>query len=243
MHVPNHYEPAVLSVLEFIKSYKPTHIVQLGDLCDWDSISNYEIRREQDVVTIGEEIEETNNFLDRLDKVVPRVCEKWLIGGNHEARYERARLNRGHDVIIRQLKDFSSWSNEYNLSKRGWNHVEYGECIMIGKVVFTHGWSSGPTAATRHLHMFHKNIIFGHTHTFNVAIGSGLDGHPVISATIGTLSKFDLSYLVGKPPVNWIHMFAYLDMLDNGNFTPNFVPIIDGSFVVNGKMFKPKVRI
>lgn len=140
-------------------------------------------------------------------------------------------------MVIRQLKSFSAWHKEYRLQERNWKFKEYGECLSIGKLVFTHGWSSGPTAALKHLNMFHKNIIFGHTHTFNVAIGSGLDGQPVISATIGTLSKFDLSYLVGKPPVNWIHMFAYVDMYDNGNFTPNFVPIIDGTFITQGKEF------
>lgn len=208
-------------------------------MCDWDSISSYEIRREKDVITIGEEVEATNALLDRFDKAAGSSCKKVLIGGNHEARYERARLNRGHDVVIRQLKSFSEWPREYNLKARNWDYVEYGECVTIGKVVFTHGWTSGPTAPTKHLNMFHKNIIFGHTHTFGVAVGSGLDGHPVMAATIGTLSKFDLSYLVGKPPVNWIHMFCYIDMFDNGNFTPHFVPIINGTFIAEGITFKP----
>lgn len=241
MHVPNQYEPAVVSAIKFIRYYKPTHLIQLGDFCDWDSVSGYEIRRERDIITIEEEIADSNWMLDRLDKAVPKTCKKTLIGGNHEARYERARLNRGHDVVIRQLKSFSSWYKEYNLDKRGWDYLEYGECLTLGKIIFTHGWTCGPTAATKHLNMFHKNIIFGHTHTFNVAVGSGLDGHPVLAATIGTLSKFDLSYLVGKPPVNWIHMFAYIDMFEDGKFTPHFVPIVDGTFIAEGKVFTPSV--
>lgn len=212
-------------------------MVQLGDLCDWDSVSTYEIRRERDVITIGEEIDATNEFLDKLEKVLPKGCQKFITAGNHEARYERARVNKGHDVVIRQLKEFKSWWEEYNLPSRKWAWVEYGECITLGKIIFTHGWVCGPQAAMRHLNMFHKNIIFGHTHTFQTAIGSGLDGHPVMSATIGTLSKFDLSYLVGKPPVNWINMFMYIDIHENGNFTPHFIPIINGGFYAEGSAF------
>jgi hypothetical protein len=237
IHTPNEDYNSLTAVLKFIKYYKPTDLVQLGDLCDWDSVSSYDIRRERDVITIQEEVDASNYLLDRIEKVLPKGCKKHLTGGNHEARYERARVNSGHDVRIRQLKEFGTWYREYNLDKRGWEYVEYGEWITIGKMIFTHGWSCGPTAAQKHLNLFHKNIMFGHTHTFGVAIGSGLDGHPVLSATIGTLSRFDLSYLVGKPPVQWIHMFAYLDMMDDGTFTPHFVPIVNGRFFAEGREF------
>ena len=229
------------AVLSFIRYYKPTDLVQLGDFCDWDSLTTYEVRREQDIITISKEIEESNKLLDTIEAALPDGCSKVMIGGNHEARYERARVNRGHEVVIRQLKNFSSWFNEYRLNERGWSHVEYGECVSIGLAVFTHGWSSGPGAALKHLNMFHKNIFFGHTHTYQVAIGSGLDGLPVISATIGTLSRFDLSYLVGKPPVNWMNMFMYLDMYDDGTFTPHFVPIIHGRFHELGRDFNANI--
>lgn len=160
------------------------------------------------------------------------------MGGNHEARYERFKINRGFEMAIRRLKDFGSWYEEYNLIKRGWKFCEYGEFFEIGKIVFTHGWFTGGLHAKKHLGLWHKNLIYGHTHEFQVATGTGIDGLPILSASIGTLSKMNLSYLVGKPPVNWINMFAYIDMRDDGTFTPHFVPIVNGRFFENGGEFQ-----
>lgn len=228
------------SALRFIKFYKPTHLVQLGDFCDWDSVSSYEVRRERDITSIDHEVREANNLLDDIDKAAPKDCEKYMLGGNHEARYEKFKVQYGFDLSHRRLKDFSSWHREYNLASRGWGHCEYGETYEIGKLVFTHGWFTGGTHAKKHLGLWHRNVMYGHTHEFQVATGTGLDGKPILAASIGTLSKMNLSYLVGKPPVNWIHMFAYIDMRDDGTFTPNFVPIVDGKFIALGKEFDPK---
>lgn len=160
-----------------------------------------------------------------------------MVGGNHEARYERFKVSHGFQLAIRRMKDFSNWWAEYDLMRRGWKWCEYGETHEIGKILFTHGWFSGGNHAARHLSLWHKNLIYGHTHTFQVACGSGMDNLPILSASIGTLSKFELSYLVGKPPVNWVHMFSYVDMMDDGTFTPHFVPIINGRFIELGKQF------
>jgi len=239
-HAPNQDRLSVWSCLQFIKHYKPTHFIQLGDLCDWDSLSVHEARRESDLTDINLEIREANNLLDEIEAVLPKKCEKTLVGGNHEARYARFSVSNRHDTRVRQLHDFTTWENEYGLSKRGWRWCQYGEYYELGKIIFTHGWFSSGNHAQRHLGLYHKNIIYGHTHQFQVATSVGLDGHPVMAASIGTLSKMALSYLVGKPPVNWIHMFAYIDMHDNGTFSPHFVPIVNGRFFELGKVFEPK---
>lgn len=236
VHCPNQNQDAVESALEFIKYYKPTHFVQLGDFCDWDSVSTYDSRREDDIVTIQREITSANELLDRLDKALGD-CEKFMVGGNHEARYEKFKISKGFEVSIRRLKDFGSWYKEYLLDERGWKHCEYGEHFEIGKIIFTHGWYASGNHSQRHLGLFHKNIIYGHTHQFQVATAVGLDGNPVMAASIGTLSRSNLSYLVGKPPVNWLNMFAYIDMQDNGTFSTHFVPIVNGHFYELGQQF------
>lgn len=237
IHIPNQNTFAVNAVLRFIKYYKPTHLVQLGDFCDWDSVASYEVRRERDITQIDREIQDSNYLLDEMDKAVGKQCLKYMVGGNHEARYERFRVNHGFEVGIRRLKDFTKWYQEYELDRRGWKHCEYGEYFEIGRIVFTHGWGSSGNHAKKHLSLWHKNIIYGHTHEFQVAMGTGLDGYPVIAASIGTLSKFNLSYLIGKPPVNWVNMFAYIDMRDDGTFSFHPVIIVDGHFIECGKEF------
>ncbi len=237
IHVPNHETDAVNAVLKFIKFYKPTHLVQLGDFCDWDSMSTYDPRREEDIVNIADEIGAANKLLDVIDSSVPKNCVKYMCGGNHEARSVKFMAKHSMDLMVRRILKFKSWHDAYKLKERNWKFCEYGDKHEIGKIVFTHGWFIGGNHAARHLNLWHKNILYGHTHTFQVAIGSGLDTKPILSASLGTLSKFELSYLVGKPPVNWIHMFSYIDMRKDGSFTPNFVPIVDGKFFAFGKEF------
>lgn len=237
IHVPNHNQPAINAVFNYLKDYKPTTLIQLGDFCDWDSVSSYDVRRESDIVLIEHEVRESNRLLDTIDALVPRSCKKVMIGGNHEARYEKFKINYGFTVAIRRMKDFGSWHQEYNLAKRGWKHTEYGGIHEHGKILFTHGWYTGGQHAKRHLGLYHKCIIYGHTHEFQVAVENGFDGHPIMSASIGTLSNFNLSYLVGKPPVNWINMFATIDVMADGTFTPSFIPIINGRFVKDGKQY------
>lgn len=237
IHVPNENVAAVEATIRFIKHYKPTHLVQLGDFCDWDSVASYEVRREKDVTQIDKEVEASNDLLDVLDKAVGPKCQKFMVGGNHEDRYEHFKVNHGFELAIRRLKDFGSWHKEYRLDERGWGHCDYGDFYEIGHIVFTHGWYTGGTHAKKHLGLWHKNVIYGHTHEFQVATGTGLNGLPVMAASIGTLSRFNLAYLRGKPPVNWLNMFAYIDMRDDGTFTPHFVPIVDGKFIELGKEF------
>lgn len=239
VHCPNNNAPAMKSILKFIKVYKPNCFVQLGDFCDWDALSTYEAQRESDLTNLQTEIEQSNFLLDDIEKALPKGCAKYMIGGNHEARYAKFSVSNRHDTRIRQLWNFRTWQQEYNLGKRGFKSCEYGEYFEIGKIIFTHGWYTGQGCAKKHLGLFHKNMIFGHTHMFDIATGLGLDGHPTMAASIGTLSNFDLAYLRGKPPINWINMFMYIDMREDGTFSPHFVPIIDGKFVELGREFSP----
>lgn len=136
--------------------------MQLGDFCDWDSVTTFDSRRERDIANIEHEVRESNCLLDEIDKAVGKKCIKFMVGGNHEARYERFKVSHGFQISIKRLKDFSNWYAEYNLTSRGWKWCEYGEVHEIGKILFTHGWFTGGSHARRHLQLFHKNIIYGH---------------------------------------------------------------------------------
>lgn len=241
IHCPNYDERAIDPVLQFIKFFKPEVLVQLGDFCDWDSVSTYDPRQETDIQPIDHEIESANQLLDDIDKIT-KNCKKIMLGGNHEARYEQFRVNQGMLVGIRRMKSLTSWQEEYNLSKRGWESHDYGKHIQIGKIVMTHGWFTGNNAAQRMAACFPgRNVLFGHTHQH--LIHTALDEHdlPIQSESIGTLSRFDLSYLKGKPPLNWIHSFCYIDMLENGQFSKHIVNIIDGHFIELGRLFQDTV--
>lgn len=237
IHVPNQDQISVDTVLKFIKFYKPDTLIQLGDFCDWDSVSSYNPRSESDIANIEHEVEQANHLLDDLDKLCKK-SRRIMLGGNHEDRYETFRVNYGFQVSIRRMRDFTTWHEEYNLTKRGWEHLDYGEHLTIGKCVFTHGWFTGGGSAKRMAECFPgKNVIYGHTHQHLIHGCMDERGLPIESESIGTLSKFNLGYLRGKPPINWIHSFMYIDMRDDGTFTKHYVRIIEGKFIEYGKEF------
>lgn len=239
IHTPNHEITAIAPILDFMKFYKPDILIQLGDFCDWDSVSSYEVKDATDVVTIEHEIEEANYLLDDIDKAAGKNCKKIMLGGNHEARYSKFIANNGFTLSVRRMKDFSSWDKEYNLGKRGWESHDYGKHIKIGKCIFTHGWyaSSGAAKAMAECFPGH-NVVFGHTHQHLIYGCMDENNYPIESESIGTLSKFDLAYLNGKPAKNWIQSFMYMEMLESGKFTKHYTRVIDGSFIEYGKEFK-----
>lgn len=238
IHCPNHNYTAIASVLNFIKYYKPDILIQLGDFCDWDSISSYEVSRDSDIVTIEREVNSANDLLDQLDKSVGNRCKKIMIGGNHENRYPKFKVNNGSKVEDRRLKEFTSWEYEYHLYDRGWDSFKYGQHVQIGKIVFTHGWFTGSTAAKKMAECFPgRNVIYGHTHQHEVYGLIDEHGLPIESESIGTLSQFNLSYLNGKPATHWVNSFVYIDLMPNGRFSKHFVHIIDGKFIEFGKEF------
>lgn len=238
VHCPNEEYNAIKPILQFIKFYKPNYMIQLGDFCDWDSVGSYDPHRESDIQTIDREIDASNSLLDELDRTIPKGCKKVMLGGNHEARYEAFRVKHGMLVGIRRMKDMTSWQNEYNLYKRGWEPVEYGGHYQLGKIIFTHGWYASSGAAKAMAECFPgRNVIFGHTHQHLVYGALDERNLPIESESIGTLSKLDLSYLRGKPAKNWCQGFMYIDMMENGNFSKHFVHVIQGKFIEYGREF------
>ena len=231
IHAPKCHYPSLKVVLEFIKDYKPNMLIQLGDLCDFDSLSKYETLKEKDLTSLNHEVESANEVLDSIEKVLPWNCEKVLLEGNHDRRPETYRLNRWDAQAKRlfgmaQLPDFHVL---YNLKKRGWSWVEENKLFDVGRASFVHGFFTNQYHAAKTVRRWFKTIIYGHLHQYQVHTISGMDQLPVSAMCIGTLSRFDLSYLRGIPP-DWCHMFMYMEFFGDGFFTPHPVPIINGKF-------------
>lgn len=238
IHAPNHNVKSLRAVIQFIEHYNPTTLIQLGDLCDWDSVTTFDPRKETDIVCIEDEVESACRVLRKIESSLSPSCRKVLIGGNHEERLTKWKVKFGHEIEMRRLKKVKDWWEYYRLKEHGWEWVQYGEVYKIGKLLFTHGFGNGgKNSAELHLKRFHKNIFFGHTHRFLTATWMTFDENPIMAASIGTLSNFNLSYLKGEPPNDWINMFATIEFMKNGKFTPHFIPIIDGKFIKDGMAY------
>ena len=241
IHTPNHNAEAISAVIRFIKYFKPHRLIQLGDFCDFDSLSRFDLHNVNHFVTLHEELESSNHLLDQIDKAVPRACEKVMIGGNHEDRYHQAKAKFMFvpDKVSRSMVEWrASWAHEYRLDERGWKWCEYGHGFTFGKVHYTHGWYTGDSAMKRMAGTRPgKNLVTGHLHCHDVYGSIDENMQPIEAETIGTLSRFDLAYLRGKPPTNWLTAFMVIYTRDNGLFNKYLINIIDGGFVFNGLEF------
>lgn len=242
IHVPNHCKKSLQAILKLIHYWRPDHFIQLGDACDFDSLSRYDLHNSGDFIHFEDEVRAINEVLDVLDKALGPSCKKYLIGGNHEDRYMAAKARSDHssgDKTHKAIKKFTHWAEEYNLDSRGWKWCNYGEWIQIGKIIYTHGWASGSSSCLDISRRFPgKNVLFGHTHQHLVYGCMDTNQKPIEIESIGTLSRFDLSYLRGKPPYNWTRGFSAIYSGWDGQFTKQFIHVIDGRFYFEGKEFK-----
>lgn len=242
-HYPKNDEVATEAAFRFLPYFKPDIFIQLGDFCDLSSISRHDFRTRSEFITLEDELAAANQALDRLDESLPKNCRKIMIGGNHEDWYEAARMKSltVPDKISRTMISWkTSWADEYELPKRGWEWCDYNERITIGKLTFTHGMGSGGAGACQFTakKLPSRNVVFGHTHRHLLyGCHDGKD-NPVEYESIGTLSQFNMPYLRGEPAESWAHGFMYIYMREDGTFTKHFVHIINGSYIVNGIDFK-----
>lgn len=243
-HFPKNDPVATEAAFRFIPYFKPDIFIQLGDFCDFSSISRHDFRTRAEFITLEDELASANAALDRLDKALPKKCRKILIGGNHEDNYEAARTKSMciPDKISRTMihwKD-GGWAEEYRLKDRGWEWVQYNDRVVVGKITFTHGFGAGGASACQMMSkkLPGRNLIFGHTHRHLLLGARDGQDHPVEYESIGTLSRFDMPYLRNEPPECWVHGFSYIYMASDGTFTKSFVHIINGSYIVDGRVFK-----
>ncbi len=243
LHDPDVYEPAFKAVCNFIKDFKPHHLVQLGDFANWDSLSSHALRKPEEYVTFRKEKTLANWRMDTLEKFVPKGCKKYMTGGNHEDRWYATKVEYS-GCMNRRLRATENigehWTEMYNLKARNWGHCEYGEHYCLGKLRMTHGWfatKGHADMASTSAQIPGRSIICAHNHKHHLFNCNDERGLPIEVESIGTLSKLDLSYLRGRKPTDWVHMFTFFYMRKNGTFTKYPVFIIDGKFIFNGREY------
>jgi len=231
LHAPKHNLKALKTVFKYIKHYKPHYLIQLGDWCNYDSLSKYDVLKTKELIGLQAEEKSANEVLDDLEDNLPFGCKKIMCEGNHDRRPETYNLNNWTKEAkkITGKSYLKLFHEAYNLKKRGWQWVEEGQCYKLGKCLFTHGWYVNQFHAAKTVKKWFRTIIYGHSHQYQVHAINGMDGLPVAGISIGTLSRFDLSYM-GGVPVDWCNMFMRLEFWGKGFFTPHPITVINGQF-------------
>jgi predicted phosphodiesterase len=238
IQAPKHDDRAIKTAEEILRGEKPDIVILVGDVIDLQSVSRFPpLDWNEAGTTAADEIKSANFILDLLDAAIPKKTVKIYLEGNHDRRLELWFIQHG-PKLGRDFKG-NSVKSQLELDRRGYEYVTIkAQPYKIGKVGFVHGWFVNKYHANKTVSDSGQNLIYGHTHDYQVYTGKHLDQEaPRIAMSVGCLCDFRQSYLEGRP-MNWIHGvgIVYVDEA-TGRFWPYFAPIIDGVSVIAGKTY------
>lgn len=239
IQAPKHDPIAVKTAIKIVDGEEPDYLIHIGDLVDFQSISRFPKRSwEEASLTADQEIDAANQILDQFDKVTPQKTKVIYLEGNHDRRLElfmiqwASKLGRGYRGATLEY--------QLNLEGRKYLYVRTNQQpYHIGKAGFIHGWFCNIHHAKKTMERGGQNLIYGHTHDFQVSTGPHLEQEaPRLAMSIGCLCDFRQVYLESRP-MNWIHGVAIIYSDDKtGRFWPTFHPIINGESIISGVRYK-----
>lgn len=233
-HRPYHDKKAWALMLAVGRAIKPKHIIVLGDLADFYTVSFFS-KDPKRMMTLDEEIKDVNKGLTELDSL--GAGNKIYVAGNHEYRLERYLTERAPEVS--HLVDIPKI---FKLTKRGWNYTAYKDDTRLGKLYITHDvTATGRNAIFKALDTYQHCVVTGHTHRMGYVVEGNAAGVHHVSATFGWLgdAKYaDYMHRV-KASKDWALGFGvgYYEP-KTGNVFLQVVPIVNYQCVVNGKLYK-----
>ena len=239
IQAPRHDETAVNTAIKIVKGERPNIVIFVGDVADLKSVSKYKDKSWEEAATTADmEIEAANEILGRFDQAIPRKAKKVFLEGNHDRRLSLWFIQNA--AKLGPNFNGNSIADQLQLDQRGYEYVPTEQQpYRIGKVGFVHGWYANKYHANKTVSMAGQNLLYGHTHDYQVYTGPHLEKEaPRIAMSLGCLCDFRQPYLDSRAN-NWCHGvgIVYIDE-KTGRFWPYFCPIINGECVINGKVYR-----
>ena len=236
LQIPYHDKRAVANLAKFIKAYKPTEVVSVGDEMDMQTISKWakgtplEYER-----SIGRDRDETTRVLEQL-KI------KHIIRSNHTDRLFNTVMMRSPGLLglpelelpeFLRLDSIGATYHEkpYELAPN-WLLMHGDEGAMN---------STGGLTALGLAKRTGKSIVCGHTHRMGLAhhttAYSGGAAKTVWGMEVGNLMDYKKAKYIKGGLFTWQQGFGML-YVDGKTVIPVTIPIAkDGSFIVEGKVW------
>lgn len=237
IHYPVEDRQTMKAVEAYMASRSWDHLIYLGDVADFNCISEHNSKNLRAVVgqKIRKDYDYINARLNHHAELVGKHCRMTWIQGNHDERVER--LINLMPVFEGQLE----LRNNIDLLKSGritwvpfWTS---GESLSIGKATFIHGRYANEFHAKKHVERYGRNVFYGHLHDFQsypkVTLG---DNETRIAQSLGCLCKYQQNYLHGTP-TKWQQGFAVFMFQPNGFF--NYYPVM----IFNHKFVGPDGKV
>lgn len=235
---PLHDPRAWATTLKFLQDFKPQDFFFGGDILDCGAIARHHNKgkpRKTEGFRLQRDAEECKReVIDPITSLVPREGRRVYIVGNHE------------DWIEDLLDEDPALEGIISISKllglNSWEVIPQGGWANYGKLCFLHGdtITGGEHIAKAGVINYERNVRFGHHHTYQVYTKtSPLDTkYPHTGIAVPCLCSKDLGYNERRPN-RWVQGFMWGYMVNGGTpFVDNVAIIINGSTVINGKVYK-----
>ena len=154
IQAPFHHKDTIPFLKAVKKKYKPTRVVNIGDLSDSYCLSAW--TRDPDAISPNDEIEQLLAFVKEFVKVFPKGD---ILTSNHDLRLQRAAVRAG--IPKHFLKDYHQWMG----LPRTW---KFHDELIIDGIMITHGdeqGAGGQLAAINRTKEYGRSCISGHLHT------------------------------------------------------------------------------
>lgn len=240
LHIPDHDIKTLDLVLKFISIYQPDYLDILGDFINFSKISKFQDPyHDSDLV---DEIEEGRGVLRNLVNTARKANNSVEIAyyqGNHEFRNEKFLSNNAPQIATLKTDDeyVVSIPHLFELRKLGVKWYSQDRIIQRHGVSFTHGHTvrmkSGFTAHAN-IDRYGSSGFSGHTHRLCLVTRTQ-SGNSKFWIETGCLCNLNPSYVVSP---DWTQGFAIAEYdFSTHQFYPQIIPIINHSFMYEGKLF------
>lgn len=157
----------------FIHKYRPDAVVLIGDFLSLNCLSAWDQnkRKAMEGKRYAKELKAGNDALNMMQEGTSALDISWVyLEGNHEDRLTRyVNIDPTFEGAVGIEKDLS-------LKDRGFSWVPYKTVLNIRGINFCHVPLSGngraisnPNVCQKALRLFAGSVVFGHTHTLDVA--------------------------------------------------------------------------
>ena len=148
-------------VKKFIKDYKPTEIIILGDFMEVSALSSYDLCKRRKIE--GKRFEEEVKVADReLEYLINCSKKVTYLSGNHEFRVERYLDDHP------ELEGILDLPKRLELHQKGISWHKMNKLIKRGKLFLTHGVYYGKYFAKKTVEEYGCSIVVGHAHRHQV---------------------------------------------------------------------------
>lgn len=205
----------------------PKRVIQLGDFADMYSLNSFDRgkismegkRYKQDIAV----------SLDAMDKLMTPINkagvhpELIMLEGNHEYRITRA-------IQEDPRLEGTISTEDLRFSEYGWTVHPYKSIVTIDNVSYSHHFSHGRmgrpvTGSKQHISKLMHSTVSGHSHVFDLAFATRVNGEEIFSLVAGCFFEKKLSYTDIVEHRTWWRGITILKKDSEGRHSFEFVTL------------------